>query len=80
MTMARCNRCGGSGRYSDQNPTTPGRFDWCEGCKSDGEVNVTNPNARCKRCSGTGKYSDQNPTVAGRYDWCAGCRGTGYSN
>jgi hypothetical protein len=31
-----CKRCGRDGRHSDQNPTVPGRYDWCAGCNGSG--------------------------------------------
>jgi DnaJ-class molecular chaperone len=79
MSMAKCRRCNGSGRYSDQNPTVPGQYNWCAGCGGDGSINVPDATALCRRCNGSGRYSDQNPTVPGTYNWCAGCAGSGYA-
>ena len=79
MPLAKCRRCGGDGHHNDQNPTKPGVYDWCQGCSSDGEVNVIDPQNLCKRCGGDGHHNDQNPTKPGVYDWCAGCAGTGYA-
>ena len=36
MPLARCRRCGGDGCHNDQNPTKPGVYDWCAGCRGSG--------------------------------------------
>lgn len=78
MPLAKCRRCGGSGRYTDRNPTR-NAYDWCAGCRGDGQVNVPEPNSFCNRCRGSGRYTDRNPT-RDAFDWCAGCQGTGYAS